>query len=58
MVGLLLPREWAKPVTVGANHCFHLPNPLWPDTQDQYVASWNDKNRMITLDGGTNPGLS
>jgi len=53
MVGLLLPREWAKPVTVGANHCFHLPNPLWPDTMDQYVASWDHKNRMITLDGGT-----
>jgi hypothetical protein len=53
MVGLLLPREWAKPVTVGANHCFHLPNPLWPDTMDQYVASWNHKDRMITLDGGT-----
>ena len=54
MVGLLLPREWAKPVTVGANHCFYLSNPLWPDTQDQYVASWNHKDRMITLDGGTN----
>lgn len=53
MVGLLLPREWAKPVTVGANHCFHLPNPLWPDTLDQYVASWDHKDRMITLDGGT-----
>jgi hypothetical protein len=53
MVGLLLPREWAKTVTVGANHCFYLPNPLWPDTQDQYVASWSHKDRMITLDGGT-----
>ncbi len=53
MVGLLLPREWAKPVTVGANHCFHLANPLWPDTQDQYVASWDEKDRMVTLDGGT-----
>lgn len=53
MVGLLLPREWAKPVTVSSNHCFHLPNPLWPDTQDQYVASWDHKDRMITLDGGT-----
>jgi len=53
MVGLLLPREWAKPVTVGANHCFHLPNPLWPDTLDQYVAVWDHKDRMISLDGGT-----
>ena len=54
VVGMLLPREWAKPVTVGANHCFHLANPLFPDSMDQYVASWDDKNRMITLDGGTN----
>lgn len=54
MVGLLLPREWAKEVTVGANHAFFLPNPLWPDTLDQYVASWDNKNSMITLDGGTN----
>jgi hypothetical protein len=53
MVGLLLPREWAKPVTINAAHCFYLPNPLWPDTQDQYVASWDHKDRMITLDGGT-----
>ena len=53
MVGLLLPREWASPVTVGANHCFCLPNPLWPDTLDQYVACWDLKDRMITLDGGT-----
>ena len=53
MVGLLLPREWASPVTVGANHCFFLPNPLWPDTLDQYVACWDLKDRMITLDGGT-----
>lgn len=54
MVGLLLPREWAKPVTIGSDHCFYLPNPLWPDTADQYVASWDHKNRMITMDGGTN----
>ncbi len=54
MVGLLLPREWAKVVTVGANHAFFLPNPLWPDTLDQYVACWDHKDRMITLDGGTN----
>lgn len=53
MVGLLLPREWAKDVTVGANHTFTLPNPLWPDTLDQYVACWDHKDRMITLDGGT-----
>ena len=53
LVGMLLPREWAKPVTVGANHTFTLPNPLWPDTLDQYVASWDHKDRMITLDGGT-----
>lgn len=53
MVGLLLPREWAKEVTVTANHAFHLPNPLWPDTMDQYVASWDERNRMVTLDGGT-----
>lgn len=54
MVGLLLPREWAKEVTVGADHAFFLPNPLWPDTLDQYVASWDHKSGRTTLDGGTN----
>lgn len=54
MVSLLLPREWAQQVRVAATHCFWLQNPLWPDTRDQYVASWDEKQRMITLDGGTN----
>lgn len=54
VVGMLLPREWAQPVTVGANHSFHLKNPLFPDTMDQYVASWDHKDCMISLDGGTN----
>lgn len=54
VVGMLMPREWAKSVTVGANHCFYLANPLFPDSTDQYVASWDHKDRMITLDGGTN----
>lgn len=52
MVGLLLPREWAVEKTIASNHTFHLENPLWPDTKDQYVASWDQRGAMITLDGG------
>lgn len=52
MVGLLLPREWAKPVTIASNHTFTLADPLWPDTRQQYVASWDQRGSMVTLDGG------
>jgi hypothetical protein len=52
LVGLLLPREWANVVKVGPNHCFTLPNPLWPDSRDTYVASWDDRGAQVTLDIG------
>ena len=51
-VALMLPREWAKPVTVASNHCIELPNPLWTDTRDTYVCSWEHKGSQITLDAG------
>ena len=53
MVAHLLPMEWAVPVTVGANHSFTLPNPIWPDSRETYVASWEELERTITLEGGT-----
>jgi hypothetical protein len=52
LVGLLLPREWASLVTVAKNHTFTLANPLWPDTQDSYVASWDERGAQVTLDIG------
>jgi hypothetical protein len=52
VVGLLLPRQWAAQKRVGSNHCFTLPNPLWPDTQDTYVASWDERGAQVTLDIG------
>ena len=51
-VGLLLPTDWAARKTVGSNHCFTLPNPLWPDTLETYVASWDHKDMQVTLDAG------
>lgn len=51
-VGLLLPTAWSLEKTVGSNHCFTLPNPLWPDTQETYVASWDHKGMQVTLDAG------
>lgn len=53
MVGHLLPMEWAVNVTVGANHSFTLPNLLWADARETYVASWDERGGTITLDGGT-----
>lgn len=52
MVGLLLPRPWAINTKVGSNHCFTLQNPLWPDTRDTYVCSWDERGRQVTLDIG------
>lgn len=52
LVGLLLPRSWAQQKKVGKNHCFTLANPLWPDTQDTYVASWDHRGAQVTLDIG------
>ena len=51
-VGLLLPTSWAVSKKVGDNHCFTLPNPLWPDTEETYVASWDHKDAQVTLDSG------
>lgn len=51
-VSLLLPTAWAVQKTIGSNHCFTLPNPLWPDTQETYVASWDHKDAQVTLDSG------
>lgn len=51
-VGLLLPTAWAVEKTVASNHCFSLPNPLWPDTHETYVASWDHKGAQVTLDAG------
>lgn len=51
-VGLLLPTAWSLEKTIGSNHCFTLPNPLWPDTQETYVASWDHKDMQVTLDAG------
>ena len=51
MVGLLLPREWAKPVTIASNHTFTLLDPIWNDDQ-MYVASWNERDSLVSLDGG------
>jgi len=51
-IGLLLPTAWAQEKTVGSNHCFTLPNPLWPDTEETYVASWIHKDMQVTLDAG------
>jgi hypothetical protein len=53
MVAHLLPMEWAVAVTVGANHAFTLPNLLWADSRETYVASWEERNGRVTLDGGT-----
>lgn len=52
VVGLLLPRQWAVARRVGPNHCFTLPNPLWQETQDTYVASWDERGAQVTLDIG------
>jgi hypothetical protein len=52
MVGLMLPMQWAEPKRVGPNHCFTLANPLWPDTQDSYVCSWDERGAQVTLDIG------
>jgi hypothetical protein len=52
VVGLLLPRAWAIPAKVGTNHTFTLQNPLWPDTRDTYVCSWDERGRQVTLDIG------
>jgi hypothetical protein len=52
LVGLLLPREWAAAVKVAGNHCFTLANPLWPDSRETYVASWDEAGRQVTLDIG------
>lgn len=52
VVGLVLPRQWAQAKRVGKNHCFTLANPLWPDTQDTYVASWDERGAQVTLDIG------
>jgi hypothetical protein len=49
-VGLLLPKEWALEKKVGRNHTFTLPNPLWPDTEETYVCSWDHKGMQVTLD--------
>lgn len=51
-VGLLLPSDLAVRKTIGSNHCFTLPNPLWPDTEETYVASWDHKDMQVTLDAG------
>lgn len=52
MVGLLIPVQWSQPKKVGPNHCFTLANPLWPDTQDTYVCSWDERGAQVTLDIG------
>ena len=52
VVGLVLPRQWAQLKKIGKNHCFTLANPLWPDTQDTYVASWDERGAQVTLDIG------
>ena len=51
-VGLLFPRERAVRKTVLSDHTFTLPNPLWPDTLETYVASWDHKGAQVTLDSG------
>ncbi len=52
MVGMLLPLDWAKKVTLASNHTFTLQNPLWKDTRETYVASWEERGAQVTLDGG------
>jgi hypothetical protein len=52
MIGHLLPTDWATTVTVAGNHQFTLANPLWEDSRETYVASWEEKGRRITLDHG------
>jgi hypothetical protein len=52
VVGLVLPRQWAQLKKIGKQHCFTLANPLWPDTQDTYVASWDERGAQVTLDIG------
>lgn len=52
VVGLVLPRQWAQLNKIGKNHCFTLSNPLWPDQQDTYVASWDERGGQVTLDIG------
>ncbi len=52
LVGMLLPMQWAKEKKVGSNYAFTLANPLWPDTQDSYVCSWDHKGAKVTLDIG------
>lgn len=47
-VGLLLPWEWAKEVTVRDGHAFTLKNPLWEDMRDTYVAQFKDSNGILT----------
>jgi hypothetical protein len=51
-IGLLLPTDWAIRKTIASNHTFTLPNPLWPDTQETYVASWDHNGAQVTLDAG------
>jgi hypothetical protein len=52
MIGHLLPTDWADTITVGANHQFTLANPLWEDSRETYVASWEERGRRITMDHG------
>jgi hypothetical protein len=51
-IGHLLPTGWADEVTVSANHQFTLANPLWEDSRETYVASWDESGRRVTLDHG------
>lgn len=51
-IGHLLPTGWADEVTVSAHHQFTLANPLWEDSRETYVASWEENGRRVTLDHG------
>tara|TARA_R110000772_G_scaffold118918_3_gene224816 strand:+ start:1724 stop:3985 length:2262 start_codon:yes stop_codon:yes gene_type:complete len=51
-VGMLLPLDMAQEVTVSSTHCFSLPNPLWRDTKDLYVASIKKRHGNYNLQAG------
>ncbi len=52
-IPLVIPLEWAKPVTVDKDHCVEIANPLWPDTREQYVARLKTRTGHETLSHGT-----
>ena len=47
-VGLLMPWEWSKPVTIGDGHAFSIADPMWPDTEHHYVAQVEDSRGILT----------